>query len=51
MDSQGADKGSVAVAVDTATVLDQPNASSSGTAELPELYLEINSQHTETLEV
>lgn len=31
--------------------LEEPSAGTSGSTEMPELYLEINSQHTETLEV
>lgn len=56
VESQGADKGSVVDAETAATLIDaslveQPSASTTGTTEMPELYLEINSQHTETLEV
>ena len=54
LENQGADKDGV-VAAETAsalmdTSLEHP-ASTAGSTEMPELYLEINSQHTETLEV
>lgn len=54
VDNQGADKSSIAAETAAALIdaaLDQPSASTNGSTEMPELYLEISSQHTETLEV
>ena len=54
LDNQGAEKCSVSAETAAALIdaaLEQPTAGTSGSTEMPELYLEINSQHTETLEV
>ena len=54
IDNQGVDKGSIAAETAAALIdaaLEQPSAGTSDSTEMPELYLEINSQHTETLEV
>jgi len=50
-ENQGAEKGNVVPQIDTTLQLDHSNISSSGSTELPELYLAVNPQHSETLEV
>lgn len=49
-ENQGAEKGNVVPEIDTLQ-LDHSNIASSGSTELPELYLAVSTQHSETLEV
>ena len=54
LENRGGDKSSVVAAETASALMDdtmEHPASTAGSTEMPELYLEINSQHTETLEV
>ena len=50
-ENQGAEKENVVAEIGTSLQLDHSNIASSGSTELPELYLAVSTQHSETLEV